>query len=335
MKPFLILAISFVPLYVFSPRLNAQSQSSVEEFVDMLDSNQKESLLLSFDDSSREFWSYLPGAMMPRPGIRLDALNEQQRVALHRILRTALSEAGYEEVEKIINLESILAEMESRPDFRDPLKYSIVFYGNPFIDKAWSWSFQGHHLSLHFSYVDGKISGTPRFLGASPRHVHKGEYAGQEVLKKEVNRAFDLLQSMDKEQLDKAIFKNKPYMDIVTVNAMEVQALGTVGIKASELNKAQQTMLDELIYAYLDVLPMQQAISRIERIRESSPADIYFAWAGKTDRNEAYYYRIQGKDFLVEFDCTFGDPNHVHTVWRDFNGDFGRDLLREHYNTTH
>jgi hypothetical protein len=49
------------------------------------------------------------------------------------------------------------------------------------------------------------------------------------------------------------------------------------------------------------------------------------------EHGEAHYYRIQGPSFLVEYDNTQNNANHIHTVWRDFDGDFGRDLLREHY----
>ena len=56
------------------------------------------------------------------------------------------------------------------------------------------------------------------------------------------------------------------------------------------------------------------------------------------DRSNAaqkHYYRVQGPTFLIEFDNTQGNGNHVHAVWRDFNGDWGRDLLREHLKTSH
>ena len=46
-------------------------------------------------------------------------------------------------------------------------------------------------------------------------------------------------------------------------------------------------------------------------------------------RGRPHYYRIQGPRFLIEYDCSQNDGNHIHTVWRDFSGDFGRDLLRQ------
>ena len=57
---------------------------------------------------------------------------------------------------------------------------------------------------------------------------------------------------------------------------------------------------------------------------------IAFAWAGPVTPGEKHYYRVQGPTFVIEFDNTQNNGNHVHSVWRDFDSDFGRDLLREH-----
>ena len=56
-----------------------------------------------------------------------------------------------------------------------------------------------------------------------------------------------------------------------------------------------------------------------------------FAWAGPEVRGAGHYYAVKGPRFLIEYDNTQNDANHIHTVWRDFDGDFGRDLLREHH----
>lgn len=63
--------------------------------------------------------------------------------------------------------------------------------------------------------------------------------------------------------------------------------------------------------------------------------NLHFAWAGSLQRGEGHYYRIQSSDFLFEYDNTQGGANHVHAVWRDFDGDFGRDILKEHHNENH
>ena len=77
------------------------------------------------------------------------------------------------------------------------------------------------------------------------------------------------------------------------------------------------------------------ATARMEKIRRAGVEKIAFAWAGESERGKKHYYRVQGPTFLIEFDNTQNDGNHVHSIWRDFKGDFGRDLLREHIKTAH
>ena len=72
------------------------------------------------------------------------------------------------------------------------------------------------------------------------------------------------------------------------------------------------------------------AAERMEKLKKAGLDAIAFAWAGETEKGKKHYYRLQGPTFLVEYDNTQNDGNHIHSVWRDFNGDFGRDLLREH-----
>ena len=75
--------------------------------------------------------------------------------------------------------------------------------------------------------------------------------------------------------------------------------------------------------------------NRIAKLREAGLEKIAFAWAGEAERGKKHYYRIQGPTFLVEHDNSQNDGNHVHSIWRDFAGDFGRDILREHIARAH
>ena len=70
------------------------------------------------------------------------------------------------------------------------------------------------------------------------------------------------------------------------------------------------------------------AEARMARVREGGIEKMRFGWAGATERGRQHYYRVQGPLFLIEYDASQDGGNHIHTVWRDFNGDFGRDLLR-------
>ena len=300
-------------------------------FLKSLDKDQRETAVFEVDNSTREFWSYLPGAMMPRAGIKFSEMSDDQKKLALTLLESSLSAKGFSKVERIIMLEGVLAEIDNNPEFRDPEKYSIAFYGNPEKDKIWGWSFEGHHLSLNFTNVNGKLAVAPRFFGASPATILSGPHKGKRTLGAESDLGLDLIESMDESQLLSTRFHNEVYLDIVSGNAMELSPLDPVGIAYTELSDSQKSILKSLINEYASALPKTVADQRMKQIREEGMHNIHFGWAGPARRGSAHYYRIQGKSFLIEFDHTFNDNNHIHTVWRDFQGDFCRDLIREHY----
>ena len=125
--------------------------------------------------------------------------------------------------------------------------------------------------------------------------------------------------------------RQKPFFDIVTVNSIEVGQLNPVGIRFEELNDNQQLIFLNLLNEYLSTMPTEQAERRMERIKNEEMDEVRFGWAGAIKSGEGHYYRIQGKTFLIEFDNSTNGVNHIHTVWRDFDGDFGRDLIKEHH----
>jgi hypothetical protein len=69
----------------------------------------------------------------------------------------------------------------------------------------------------------------------------------------------------------------------------------------------------------------------LKKIEQAGWDKTYFAWAGGLEKGDPHYYRVQGPTFLIEYDNTQNNANHQHIVWRDFNGDFGADLIAEHY----
>lgn len=306
-------------------------KSPATNFLKSLDEQQLEKAQMSFDDNSRDVWHFLPGKFWPRKGILLKDLNQQQKELTYILLRDHLSEAGFKKILSIIDLENVLVEMGQDKDFRDPDKYFVAIYGDPAKDKLWAWSFEGHHLSLNFTISDKKVSMTPRFIGANPATIAVGKRKGERPLAKEEDMGFQLLNSMDSNQRLKTIFNTKSYFEIVTSNATEVGPLRPVGIKYSELKKSQQEHLLELIQVYLSAMPEDIAAKRLEEIEKEKLSEIRFGWAGATTFGKGHYYRIQGQSFLIEFDNTINKANHIHTVWRDFDGDFGKDVIKEHY----
>lgn len=324
----LFCVFSFSPLYV-------SDSNPLLDFLNALDASQLEKTQFPFEADTRETWHFFPASMWQRPGIPLSELKENQIALFHKALQGYLSRSGYEKTMQIIELENVLAALSGNTVMRDAKKYHIAVYGNPKKDKVWGWSFEGHHLSLNFSIVNDQISYTPRFFGASPAVIKSGPRKGERTLVKEEDLALQLIQELNPEQREKAIFRKDPYREIVTGRATTVSPLETVGITLSLLTKEQKMLLTELIYEYLSAMPQALAAKRMANLKKEEFDHIHFGWAGATELGKPHYYRIQGSTFLVEFDNTQGNANHIHTVWRDFDGDFGRDLIREHYQNSH
>jgi hypothetical protein len=136
--------------------------------------------------------------------------------------------------------------------------------------------------------------------------------------------------ALDEPQRKVAIFTNVALNDIVTGNALDIKPLSPEGIKASAMTAAQRDHLMKILDAYAGLMAPDIAADRMAKVKKAGIENIAFAWAGSIERGQKHYYRVQGPTFLIEFDNTQNDGNHVHSVWRDFNGDFGRDLLRDH-----
>ena len=186
-------------------------------------------------------------------------------------------------------------------------------------------------MSLHFSVVNGTaISSTPSFAGANPAEVKDGPQKGQRTLGMLEDSGRALVTALDQAQRKFAIFNTVALNDIVTGNALDINPLSPEGIKASAMTAAQRDLLMKVIDSYAGLMAPDIAADRLAKIKIAGVENMTFAWAGSIERGQKHYYRVQGPTFLIEFDNTQNDGNHVHSVWRDFRGDFGRDLLRDH-----
>lgn len=311
------------------------SDNPAVDFLNSLDDQQKKITQLSLEDESRTYWHFFPDTMVDRAGIRIKDLSPEQKKLAFKLLENNLSEAGYDKTKRIIDLENVLAELDGDTIFRDAEKYHIAIYGNPEKDDIWAWSFEGHHVSLNFSIVNNNITIVPRFMGANPATIKSGKRKGERTLFNEEDLAIQLVNDLSKEQRELAIFQESSLKDIVTFNSSKVDPLAPVGIELNQLNDDQKKMLWRLINEYLLTMPNVLATQRMNNLKTEEVNEIRFGWAGSLIKSKPHYYRIQGKTFLIEFDNINIDANHIHTVWRDFTGDFGRDLIKEHYQKNH
>jgi hypothetical protein len=309
----------------------AAMSAAAVALVDGASPSQRERLLQPFRDEARAEWHYTPRT---RTGLALKEMTSAQRAAAQKLLAAALSDEGLAKVRAVIALEIALRELEAFPFSRDPENYAFAIFGVPDAHAAWGWRIEGHHLSLHFTVDrDRAVSTLPQFLGANPaevpRDIPDGPRKGERVLREEEDRAFALLASLSPAQRVTAVFSDRPFGDIATRNAAKVDPLAPVGVSFAALDRAQQAQLLRIVETFARVVEPSLADQRLERVRAGGLDAIRFGWAGATTRGQPYYYRIQGPRFLIELDNSGG--NHIHSVWRDFDGDWGRDVLGEHY----
>ncbi|HEX2139046.1 MAG TPA: DUF3500 domain-containing protein [Woeseiaceae bacterium] len=324
---------------VFSQSVQAATPTenmarAAQAFLTTLDEEARTTSQLPFDAEERFNWHFVP---KPRAGLALKRMSaDQQRVALD-LLKAGLSEKGYTKAETIRALEPVLAEIEGNPVRRDPELYYVAIFGEPSATGTWGWRFEGHHLSLNWTIVGGtSIASTPQFLGSNPAEVRSGPMRGTRALAAEEDLARALLGSLDDAQSAQAVVSPKAPDDILTSNARKAAMQEQNGIAYAELSPEQRGLLLAIIEEYAGVQPEAVARQRVERIRAAGFDSIRFAWMGGRNRGERHYYRIQGPTFIIEYDNTQNGANHIHSVWRDFDGDFGVDLLEEHYrNSAH
>ena len=307
----------------------ARMRVAAEQLLAALPGPAREKVARPFDDRDRTDWHYTPRS---RNGVALKELDRAGRDAVHALLREALSAAGYRKVVNVVELELVLREIEAFGLMRDPERYHLTIYGTPGRTAAWGWRFEGHHVSLNFTLAgDRTVVDTPSFLGANPATVGRGPRAGERVLAAEEDEARALLALLTDAQRRTAVFDTRTYGDIVTTNAAKADPLQPVGLAAADMTDAQRAQLEKLVEVYARTFEPALAEARMARVRDGGFGNVRFGWAGSTQRGRPHYYRVQGPLFLIEYDASQNDGNHVHTVWRDFDGDFGRDLLRQHY----
>jgi hypothetical protein len=260
---------------------------------------------------------------------------EQHALGL-ALLRTGLSHTGMARANAIMSMELVLKDLENGAARRDPTLYFVTIFGEPAADKSWGWRFEGHHLSFNFTVVDGKhVFFAPSFIGSNPAEVRQGPRKGERVLAEEEDLGLAFINSLDAGQRKTAIFAEEALKEIVTTNKKRVEPLSPVGISAAQLKPAQREKLVELLKVYLNRYRPELAEETMAKINAAGVDKLTFAWAGGLDRTKQTYYRIQGPTILVEFDNSQGNGNHIHSTVRDFKGDFGHDLLREHYAKAH
>lgn len=331
----ILLLLTLVPAFAWSQDITVKA----ETFLKQLNDDQRNKVFIAFDSEERYNFHYIPKDN--RKGIPLKELNDKQRAAAFNMLKTCLSDKTVNKISDIIQLENVLKVIENQAagsDYRDPGKYFLSIFGTPKTKEIWGWRFEGHHISFNFSVADKKlVAGTPSFLGSNPAVVKDGPQKGKEVLKEETEKGFALLHALSKQELEKAMIDDTAPGEIITGASRKAMIEHPAGIAYNELSEANRQLFTQLLELYIHRYSKLFADEMLHDIKKAGLNNLRFAWAGVSDpgQGKAYYYRIQGPTIIIEYDNSQNNANHIHTVIRDLNNDFGGDMLLQHYKAAH
>jgi hypothetical protein len=313
----------------------ARMAEAATTFLASLTPDQRSRTLFAVEDDERLNWHYIP---RERHGLPFKEMDGSQQKLAHALLSSGLSRHGYAKAVSIMALESVLAQLEgtTRRFPRDPDLYHVTVFGTPSETAPWGWRVEGHHVSVNMLVAGGqRIAPTPSFFGANPARVPEGAGApglvGLRVLAAEEDLARRVLAALEGPAHAKALISGDAPADILSKSEHRVRPDTPAGLPAADMSSAGRDHLLALVQEYVRRMPEDIAGTRLNRIEKDGTGHIHFAWAGSETPGGPHYYRLQGPSFLVEYDNTQNNANHIHTVWRDFEGDWGDDLLAGHY----
>ncbi|MGH9657323.1 MAG: DUF3500 domain-containing protein [Bryobacteraceae bacterium] len=318
--------------YVRIPAHQTMAQAA-NHFLESLTPEQRAKAVFKFDEDERLNWHFIPRV---RKGLPLREMTSAQKHLATALLSAGLSQKGFIKASTVMSLEDVLRIQEKdNGDRRNPEGYYFSIFGEPGDKGVWGYRVEGHHLAQNYTVVAGKVVDTPMFYGANPAEVRQGSRKGLRVLAGEEDLARELMTALDAGQKKAALVDATAYKDILTAASRKASLDGQPsGLHASKLNSKQFAMLMAVVEEYANNLPDQLAQARLEQVKKAGK-NLHFAWAGVVERGGPHYYRVHAPGFLIEYDNVQNDGNHIHSVWRDFNGDFGLDLLKAHYQTSH
>jgi hypothetical protein len=320
----------------FAHEANIEMARAANAFLAALTPEQRAKASFPFESEAageRRNWHFIP---RERKGLPIREMTGPQRELARALLKTGLSEDGYKKAETIQGLEAILREMEKdTTGKRDPERYYVSVFGTPGGAQPWGWRWEGHHQSFNYTSAEPAApSVTPSFFGSNPGEVREGERKGLRVLGEEEELGRALLKSLDAAQRGAAVILAEAPKDILN-DPKRPDPTKPEGLPASKMTAEQQATLTKLIKLYLFRCRTDVAAEEWAKIEKAGLGSVHFAWAGGAERGEPHYYRVQNTAFVLEYDNTQNNANHVHCIWRDFANDFGGDVLRRHVGEAH
>ena len=321
----------------------APVRSAAAAFVASLSAEQRPRTVFPVDDVEWRKWANQH--VYFRQGMSFDEMSAAQREAAFAMLGVSLSAKGLKLTRDIMRLNETLGELNGNNfvEYGEG-KYWISIMGEPSANEPWGWQLDGHHLNLNYFVLGDQVVMTPAFWGSEPTVATSGKYAGTSILVDEQNRGLQMVRALTPAQRGQAVLQtSKTGNNILTQAFSDNVVLDYAGVRVSSFSAAQKKMLLDLIGLYVGNLRDGHARVHLADV-EKRLDETSFAWIGGTEDDSVYYYRIHSPVILIEFDhetpvglrhmYPAGQPyrEHIHSVVRTPNGnDYGKDLLRQHY----
>ena len=339
--------LMFLPLFVFvlascsSSNPAQDMEIAAHNLLHSFNEDQKVKAYADFSHKNRTSFEFFPDKFLKgdrkRFGLMLKEMNDEQKALTRKLLESALSKKGLITADNVILLEQILFDFTKDP-IRATGLYYVSIFGHPSDHHTWGWSFEGHHLSINITLVNGQLtSNTPIFLGTNPGVVKKGKHKGLQVLADEENLAREIAKTLTPEQLKKANAMAKTPGEIYSGSLTKVNKSlfdPSKGLKYSEMTDSQKGKIKELINVHIEKF-RPELLDKLDNSPLSEIDSLVFVWVGSMNPGEPHYYRLCTTNHLIEYDNSRNGGNHPHTAWREYDGDFGEDLIKKHYRDHH
>lgn len=322
--------------------------AAARELDSALGPDQRASLHYPIDATEWRRWTNAYPSWEPH-GVFLADLEQAQRDAALALVQTSLSARGFADVRGAMRLNGDLGQLIGQ--YLDTLSewtYWIALFGSPSVEAPFGWQLYGHHVCVSCFILEHQMVLSPTFLGA--------ELESQQLFEEHRTVALELMGGLSPAQRDRAVlYPSMRPGDLPPDLAgpadgrhlggagQDNRIVPYAGLRADDLSKGQQDLLWRVLESFWSRLPPGPAEAALEQARRHL-ADTYLAWIGTTEAERPFYYRVHSPVVLAEYDNHPGifldfdepEPFHVHTVIRTPNGnDYGRDLLRQHYQRHH
>ena len=311
---------------------------AAQEYLASLDPSQRERATFDVAGDDWRRWSNVHMFLM-RHGVSMEEMTMTQRDAALLLMQETLSPAGYETARGIMKLNETIREITGRDIEFGEWPYWVSIFGTPSATEPWGWQIDGHHLIINCFVLGDQVVLTPTFMGSEPTHATTGKYAGVKVFEQEDQRGLELAQSLNEGQRAQAVLATALPDEVFAVAFKDNLDLAYQGLRLDSLSNGQKQLATALIETYVRRLRSGHDDVWMKTV-EKHLDETYLAWMGGMGEDDVFYYRIHSPVILIEFDHLRGialendypTRQHVHTVVRTPNGgDYGRDLLRQHY----